>query len=120
MDNEEFDWRIEDMGHVAAGELAGRRMLLMAMASHPKLKTLSFTMPNPASLALDLSITAAGRAESLRPRLVTTEIKEPSGERGFQIRNDRLTDLYTFFEQSMIAVTMGFQALELFANFNIG
>ncbi len=65
MDNEEFDWRIEDMGHVTAGELAGRRMLLMSMGSHQR-KTLSFTMPNPASLALDLSITAAGMAESLR------------------------------------------------------
>ena len=93
MGDEEFDWRIEDMGHVASGEFAGRRLLLMASASHPQLKTLSFVMPNPASLALSTAISTAVAAEALRPRLWTTEVAEPSGDRGFQIRNDRLGDL---------------------------
>jgi hypothetical protein len=120
MNDEDIDWRIEDMGHVASGELAGRRLLLMCGSKHPTLKTPSFVMPNPASLALSIAISSGAMAEALRPRLTTAEVVEPTGNRGFAIRNERLGDLYSFFEQSMVAVTMSFQAVELFANTIIG
>jgi hypothetical protein len=42
------------------------------------------------------------------------------GKRGFQIRDESVSDLYYFFEQSIISVTMSFQAIEIFANAIIG
>src|SRR5438067_13855768 len=111
--NDGFDWRIEDMGRVAAGELTGSRILLLGTAKHKKFNFLSFVMPHPAALALNVAITASAMAESMRQRLSTNEAIGPRGERGLQIRNECTADLYTFFEQSMVTVTMAFQALEL-------
>lgn len=118
--DDDFDWRIEDMGFVAEGELAGRRLLLLGSADHKRFNTLSFVMPHPAALALNVALTASAMAESLRPRLSTVEAVGPKGERGLQIREECTANLYTFFEQSMVAVTMSFQGLELFANAAIG
>jgi hypothetical protein len=42
------------------------------------------------------------------------------GKRGFTVRDESASDLYYFFEQSIVSATMNLQAIEVFANATIG
>jgi hypothetical protein len=54
------------------------------------------------------------------PRLLVTPLLTHDGKRGFTVRDKSVSDLYYFFEQSIVAATMNFQAIEVFANATIG
>jgi hypothetical protein len=117
------DWRIDTVGQTAQpyGDVpAGSPIWLMSLAKHKKLKYLSFPTPSPAALCLSIGIEAAARGEVIRPRLSLTPSLTHENKRGFQINQESIHDLYYFFEQSIISVTMSFQAIEVFANAIIG
>jgi hypothetical protein len=92
----------------------------MSVAQHKKYGYLSFVTPSPAALCLNVATEAAARAEAIRPRLLLSSVLTPYSKRASQVREDSVSDLYYFFEQSMIAAIMSFQAIEVFANATIG
>jgi hypothetical protein len=98
----------------------GSPIQLMSVAKHKKHSYLSFVTPSPSALCLNVAIEAAARAEAIRPRLSLSPVLTPYAKRASQVREESVSDLYYFFEQSMIAVTMSFQAIEVFANATIG
>jgi hypothetical protein len=117
------DWRIDTVVATAEGNPgipAGLPVRLMSLSKHKKHKYLSFVTPSASALALNIAINAAAMAEALRPQLLLVPMLTADGNRGFQIRDESISNLYAFFEQSMIAVTLSFQAVELFANSTIG
>lgn len=117
------DWRIDLVAQVAKdyeNAPAGTPIWLVSVAKHKKHNYLSFATPSAAALCLNIAIDAAAHAEALRPRLQLTPMLTPEGKRGFSVRQESVGDLYCFFEQSMISVTMSFQAIEVFANSVIG
>jgi hypothetical protein len=117
------DWRMDTVGQTAAvyGDAPiGSPIRLMSVAKHKKYSQLSFVTPSPSALCLNVAIEAAARAEAIRPRLSLSPVLSPFGKRASQIRDESTSDLYYFFEQAMIAITMSFQAIEVFANANIG
>ena len=117
------DWRIDTVGQTAqqvGNAPPGTPLWLLSMAKHKKHKFLSFPTPSPAALCLNVAIESAARAEAIRPRLSLLPMVTPQGKRGFQIREDNVSDLYYFFEQAMIAATISFQSIEVFANAIIG
>jgi hypothetical protein len=117
------DWRIESVTTVAKpiGDVqVGTPVRLMSIAKHKKHKFLSFVTPSAPALCLNVALNAAALAEGIRPRLNLTPMRTHTGKRGFQIKDESMSDLFYFFEQSIVAVTMSFQALELFANGIIG
>ena len=112
LDDSQFDWRIEDKGKVAAPHpLAGRRILQVSMMKDAHRGLTSFTTPHPSALLLNIALTASATAETLRTFLTMCPSMSPSGEPGKQYSNDCLGNLYNFFEQSVVAVTMSYQAL---------
>lgn len=117
------DWRIESVTTVAKaiGDIqVGTPVRLMSVAKHKKHRFLSFVTPSAPALCLNVALNAAALAEGIRPRLYLTATQTHTGQRGFQIKDESMSDLFYFFEQCIIAVTMSFQALELFANGIIG
>jgi hypothetical protein len=99
---------------------AGTPIWLMSVAKHKKHNYLSFAMPSAAALCLNIAMDAAARAEAIRPKLSLRPMLTPDGKRGFNVTEESVSDLYYFFEQSIISVTMSFQAIEVFANAVIG
>jgi hypothetical protein len=117
------DWRIDSVSQLAKdyeNGPAGTPVWLISLAKHRKHNYLSFATPSASALCLNIVLDAAARAESIRPRLSLSPALTPEGKRGFSVRQESLSDLYYFFEQSMISVTMSFQAIEVFANSVIG
>lgn len=117
------DWRIDSVSTLAQsfGDApVGSPIRLMSTAKHKKHNFLSFVTPSAPALCLNVAVKAGANAESIRPRLLLTPMVTHDGKRGFQVRDERTSDLYYFFEQSIVSVTMSFQALEIFANAIIG
>lgn len=117
------DWRIDTVASLAEpyGSIpAGTPVRLMSTAKHSRHKYLSFVTPSASALCLNVAINAAALAEGIRPRLLLTHMTTHEGERGSLVRDESIADLYYFFEQSMIAVVMSFQAIEILANSIIG
>ena len=117
------DWRIDLVSTLAEsfGDAPiGSPLWLMSMAKHKKHNYVSFITPSGPALCLNISIGAAALAEAVRPRLLLTPMVTHDGKRGSQVRNETVGDLYYFFEQSIIAATMSFQSIEIFANTIIG
>ena len=117
------DWRIDSVTALAqnyGGAPAGSPVRLMSVAKHKKHKYLSFVTPSPCALCLNTAINAAALAEAIRPKLALTPSLTHDGQRGFQVNDASLADLYYFFEQSIVCVTLSFQAIEIFANAIIG
>jgi hypothetical protein len=94
--------------------------MIMSTARHKKHDYLSFITPSAPALCLNVAIGAAALSEAIRPRLLLTPMVTHDGRQGFQVRDESVSDLYYFFEQSIISVTMSFQAIEIFANAIIG
>lgn len=121
LDDSQFDWRVEDKGKVAVPHpLAGRRILQVSMMKDAQRGLTSFTTPHPSALLLNIALGASATAETLRTFLTLSPSMSPSGEPGKQYSADCLGNLYSFFEQSIVAVTMSYQALEVFCNATIG
>jgi hypothetical protein len=123
MDDTLGDWRIDTVSTVAEdlGDIkAGTPVRLISSGKHRKHKYLSFITPSVTAMCLNIAINAAASAEAIRPRLVLSAVRTPSGKRGLQVPEPHLVDLYYFFEQAIVAATMSFQALEAFANSIIG
>jgi len=117
------DWRIDSVSTLAqsvGGVPVGSPIRLMSTAKHHKHNYLSFITPSAPALCLNVAIGAAALGEAIRPRLLLTPMVTPGGKRGSQVREESVSDLYYFFEQSIISVTMSFQAIEIFANAIIG
>jgi hypothetical protein len=117
------DWRIDTVVQLAKkhGDApVGSPVLLLSLAKHKKHNYLSFVTPSAAALCLNIAIEAAARGEAIRPRLSLRPMLTPDGKRGSQVVEESVSDLYYFFEQSMISVTMSFQTIEVFANAIIG
>lgn len=70
-------------------------------------------------MALNVAINGSTKALELRSEIVFDDVATPDG-RGKSVSEDNLASLYAFFEQCMIAITFSFQALETFANQQIG
>lgn len=117
------DWRIESVSKLAqsfGGAPIGSPIWLMSTAKHKRHNYLSFITPSGPALCLNIAIGSAAVAEVVRPRLLLTPMLTHNGKRGFQVRNESVSDLYYFFEQSIISVTMSFQSIEIFTNAVIG
>jgi hypothetical protein len=117
------DWRIDSVSTLAqsvGNTPVGTPIWLMSTAKHKKHNYLSFITPSGPALCLNIAIGAAALAEAIRPRLLLTPMVTHNGHRGSQVRQESVSDLYFFFEQSIISVTMSFQAVEVFANAVIG
>lgn len=117
------DWRIDSVSTLAQsiGDVpVGSPIRLMSTAKHNKHNYLSFITPSAPALCLNVAIGAAALGEAIRPRLLLTPMVTHDGKRGSQVREESVSDLYYFFEQSIISVTMSFQAIEIFANAIIG
>jgi hypothetical protein len=72
-------------------------------------------MPSPTALALSISMTAADAARHLREGLTFVNSPTPFGpSKGVPVPEAK--NLYRFFEQSMVAVTFAFNAIEIFSN----
>ena len=92
----------------------------MSTARHKRHNYLSFITPSAPALCLNVAIGAAALSEAIRPRLLLTPMLTHDGKRGFSVRDESVSDLYYFFEQSIVSATMSFQAIEVFANAIIG
>jgi hypothetical protein len=117
------DWRIDSVTKLAqsfGSAPIGSPIRLMSTAKHKKYNFLSFITPSAPALCLNVAIGAAALGEAIRPRLLLTPMVTHDGKRGSQVTDESIGDLYYFFEQSMISVTMSFQAIEIFANAIIG
>lgn len=117
------DWRIESVTTLAQNYgdvLAGTPVRLMSTAKHKSHSYLSFVTPSATALCLDIALNASARSEAIRPRLMLAPMLTHDGKRGSQVTDESTSDLYYFFEQSMVAITMSFQAVEIFANAIIG
>ena len=117
------DWRIDSVSTLAqsfGGAPVGSPIWLMSTAKHKKHRYLSFITPSAPALCLNVAIGAAALSEAIRPRLQLTPMITHDGKQGIQVRNENVGDLYYLFEQSIISVTMSFQAIEIFANAIIG
>jgi len=117
------DWRIDSVSKLAEsyGDAPiGSPVRLMSTAKHKRHNYLSFVTPSAPALCLNIAIGAAALGEAIRPRLLLAPMITHDGKRGFQVRDESVSDLYYFFEQSIISVTMSFQAIEIFANAIIG
>ncbi len=117
------DWRIDTVGKLAqsfGNAPVGTPIRLMSVAKHKKHNYLSFVTPSGPALCLNIAIGAAALGQAIRPRLLLTPMVMHDGKRGFQVKDESVSDLYYFFEQSIISVTMSFQAIEVFANAIIG
>ena len=117
------DWRIDSVSTLAqsfGNAPIGSPVRLMSTAKHKNHNYLSFITPSGPALCLNIAIEAAALGEAIRPRLLLTPMVTHDGKRGFQIRDESVSDLYYFFERSIISVTMSFQAIEIFANAIIG
>jgi|HubBroStandDraft_2_1064218.scaffolds.fasta_scaffold81536_2 hypothetical protein len=117
------DWRIDTVSRLAQsfGDApVGTPIRLMSTGRHRKHNYLSFITPNGSALCLNVAIGAAALGEAIRPRLMLAPTVTHDGHRGSQVRDESTGDLYYFFEQSIISVTMSFLAIEIFANTIIG
>lgn len=117
------DWRFDTVTtivHTVGPYRAGDAVRLMSTGGTRRHRYLSFVTPSVSALCLNAAIDSASRAEGIRPRIRLTESRSPQGVRGFMVMNENHGDLYYFYEETIIALTMSFQALEAFANAMVG
>jgi hypothetical protein len=114
------DWRIAVATEVAedtrlpSGHLAkkGDLVLVVTMTRDDTHAIVTFPTPGPAALAIDVSIHAAKQAATCRKAVEWRVL--PEGQK--YLEDGKLPVLFDYFEQSMIAVTFAYQALEAFSN----
>jgi hypothetical protein len=124
----EPDWRVavwstttSEIPAAFPGELShpsGSLVTVVTMTRDQKGNLLSFSAPSAAALALNIARRAANDAMQIRPTLLYTTGPSPWGNAN-SIRDENIGLLFDYLEQSMIAVTFSFQALEAYSNFII-
>jgi hypothetical protein len=120
------DWRIEVFGKLVhdvpaafpggPSHKAGEFVYFdPTLVRHPSYNAIGFITPSPTAMALNIASNAAAAGKSTRSQLIFINGASPVGTVRM-VTNETLPHLFDFFEQSMIAVTFSFQALEAFAN----
>lgn len=114
------DWRVNKVGTVRGDQWLfdsfvkdGTLLWVTTQTFDDRGNSVSFPTPSPAAIALNVSINAAHRAAKRKPHLgfKTLAVRPLRG-----IADKHITDLYEFFEDSMLASVFAFQALEAYAN----
>lgn len=124
----EIDWRIEAEAELSEGLppafpggpsfKPGDRVILMTMTRDSTGQPFGFVTPSATALALSIAMDAAKKAKHLQESLEHRYGPSPDGT-AKTIHTKHTGKLFKFFEQSMIAVTFSFQALESFCNHSI-
>lgn len=91
----------------------GELVMVVTMTRDNTGNVVSFATPGPAALAINAAIRASREAARLRYAL---RFHSPSRGVVKSLVDGDLPSLFDYFEQSMIAVTFSYQALEAFAN----
>ena len=111
------DWRFRTIEKVSTSK--GLRVLsLFGELQAPTGERFSFTDFMATALYLNVAMTANTHANALRKMLKPQEFLAPAGPYT-TITDEHLGTLFDFIEQSVIAATFSFQALEAYCNFVI-
>jgi hypothetical protein len=92
----------------------GDQLNVVTTLEKSPLGAFTFITPNPTSLALSVAIAAAQRAVRIRARIKLEPSKQPGQPEWLSTTS--LRDLYSYFEQCMVAVTFSYQAMEAWSN----
>lgn len=118
------DWRVWKSAVVATdgpplypggqAPKVGDRLYVVTTLKESPLGAFTFITPSPTSLALGVAIAAAQSAVRIRSAIKL----EPSTQPGQPewLSTASLRDLYSCFEQCMVAVTFSYQAMEAWSN----
>ena len=92
---------------------AGSRLLLSCSGAAGPLGVVSFVAPSPVALAMNIAHSAAQQAEALKRSFKYMEAQSPIGP----VRHiTSTTELFDYFERSMVTVFFSYQAIEAFCN----
>jgi hypothetical protein len=117
---DDLDWRLNwhsplakdsSNGRYKAGALAVK----MTVSKNRRGDLVGFHQPSAAAMALSVAHSAASRAMDLQAGL-EYGANDVSESMGTSINVASTGDLFDYFEQCMVAVTFGFQALEAYCN----
>jgi hypothetical protein len=121
----EPDWRCHSWVRVAADVPPaypggppinkGDLLITTALTKDDQGIPLGFTRPRVTALMLSIALDAAEKATKLRSSLVFRAAPTPFGT-GKGVVSPSVPSLFDFFEQSIIAVTFSYQAIEAFCN----
>ena len=122
------DWRIAAASRLAKelaaafrggpSHKAGTAVYQTELVQTPTGEYLGFLTPSATAMAFSVALSASHSAKSLYATLTYDSVLTPHG-RGKSISNERIGELFNFFEQCMIAVAFSFQAIEVYANHTI-
>jgi hypothetical protein len=122
------DWRIAAASRLAKdlpaafpggpSHKVGTAVYQSELVQTPTGEHLGFLTPSATAMAFSIALTASNNAKRLYTSLTYDSVLTPHG-RGKSISNERIGELFNFFEQCMVAVTFSFQALEVYANHTI-
>jgi len=122
------DWRFEAIATIAEdipeaypggpSHKAGARLLLTTVTRNAKGELVGFVTPSATALALNIAITAAKKAQEVRPNVPYTSGPSPDGP-VLSVPAGSSAALFDYFEHCMVSVTFSFQALESFCNHSI-
>ena len=120
------DWRLRLATTLAAdvpaaypggpSHKAGAPVYQSSMIATEEQSIIGFATPSAPALALDVALKASSRAASFREQLVFSEETVTPWGSGRDIPFGRVSTLYDYFEQCMMAITFSFLALECFCN----
>lgn len=123
------DWRLEaftttlqDVPAAYPGgpsHKAGDRLVQLTATKNAKGELIGFETPSASALSLNIAITAAKKAEDIRPQTPYPTCPSPFGT-AFIVPSGELHALFDYFEQCMISATFSYQAVETFCNESIG
>jgi hypothetical protein len=115
------DWRVWKAATVSSVNApsgspvkAGDIVYVVSHLRDMSLGRLTFITPSPVALALEIAVRSAKSARETRSQITWGPAESPDGARWANA--DDLGKLYLYFEESMIAITFAFQALETFVN----
>ncbi|MDD4137104.1 MAG: hypothetical protein PHT99_04305 [Methanoregula sp.] len=124
-ERKDFDWRIwgctflaKDVPAAYPGgpsHKAGDPLFYSSLTRTEKGELIGFIQPRPAAMAINISISNALKANSIRDSLKLSSTITPHGK-GLQISTEDTSHLFDYFECCMISVTFSVQSLDTFCN----
>jgi len=121
------DWRLAGVERLAhdvpaaypggPSHKAGSLIVLASLASTAD-GPVSFPVPSPVGMALQVAMTSANLAHELKARFRFETAPSPKGS-ARSVAGDQEAALFDFFQHCMVAATFSFQSVESFANFVI-
>ncbi|MAX25307.1 MAG: hypothetical protein CMJ19_12475 [Phycisphaeraceae bacterium] len=127
LDDGRGDWRlagVERLAHDVSAACpggpshkAGSLIVLASLASTAD-GPVSFPVPSPVGMALQVALTSANLAYELKTRFRFETVPSPMGL-ARSVTGDQEDALFDYFQHCMVAVTFSFQSVESFANFVI-